>query len=57
MSGAGNTIAPPAAPRWNCDNLEQIVKWLEPGSNAMLAELTRADYARLWKDWHLPAMK
>ena len=29
-------------------------KWLEPGSNAMLAELTRADYARLWKDWHLP---
>jgi L,D-peptidoglycan transpeptidase YkuD (ErfK/YbiS/YcfS/YnhG family) len=36
------------------DRLEQLIKWLEPGSNAMLAELTRADYARLWKDWHLP---
>jgi L,D-peptidoglycan transpeptidase YkuD (ErfK/YbiS/YcfS/YnhG family) len=36
------------------DNLERLIKWLQPGSNAMLAELTRADYARLWKDWHLP---
>jgi len=36
------------------EDLEHLVKWLEPGSNAMLAELTRADYARLWKDWHLP---
>jgi L,D-peptidoglycan transpeptidase YkuD (ErfK/YbiS/YcfS/YnhG family) len=36
------------------ENLEHLVKWLEPGSNAMLAELTRADYARLWQDWHLP---
>jgi L,D-peptidoglycan transpeptidase YkuD (ErfK/YbiS/YcfS/YnhG family) len=36
------------------DNLEHLVKWLEPGSHAMLAELTRADYARFWKDWHLP---
>jgi L,D-peptidoglycan transpeptidase YkuD (ErfK/YbiS/YcfS/YnhG family) len=36
------------------DHLEQLIKWLEPGSDAMLAELTRADYARLWKDWHLP---
>jgi L,D-peptidoglycan transpeptidase YkuD (ErfK/YbiS/YcfS/YnhG family) len=36
------------------DNLEHLIKWLEPGSNAMLAELTRADYARLWIDWHLP---
>ena len=22
--------------------------------NAMLAELTQADYLRVWKDWHLP---
>ncbi len=36
------------------DHLERLIKWLQPGSNAMLAELTRADYARLWKDWHLP---
>jgi L,D-peptidoglycan transpeptidase YkuD (ErfK/YbiS/YcfS/YnhG family) len=36
------------------DHLERLIKWLEPGSNAMLAELTRADYARVWKDWHLP---
>jgi L,D-peptidoglycan transpeptidase YkuD (ErfK/YbiS/YcfS/YnhG family) len=36
------------------DHLEQLIKWLEPGSNAMLAELTRADYARLWQVWHLP---
>jgi L,D-peptidoglycan transpeptidase YkuD (ErfK/YbiS/YcfS/YnhG family) len=36
------------------DHLEQVIKWLEPGSNAMLAELTRADYARVWEDWHLP---
>jgi L,D-peptidoglycan transpeptidase YkuD (ErfK/YbiS/YcfS/YnhG family) len=35
-------------------NLERIVKWLQPGSNAMLAEMTQADYARLWKDWNLP---
>jgi L,D-peptidoglycan transpeptidase YkuD (ErfK/YbiS/YcfS/YnhG family) len=35
-------------------NLEHLVKWLEPGSNAMMVELTRADYARFWKDWHLP---
>ena len=37
------------------DRLEQIVKWLDPGANPMTVELTRADYARLWKDWHLPA--
>jgi hypothetical protein len=36
------------------DNLEHMVKWLEPGSDAMLAELTRADYAQFWKEWHLP---
>ena len=36
------------------DHLERLIKWLQPGSNAMLVELTRADYARLWKDWHLP---
>jgi L,D-peptidoglycan transpeptidase YkuD (ErfK/YbiS/YcfS/YnhG family) len=35
-------------------NLERLIKWLQPGSNAMVAELTRADYTRLWKDWHLP---
>jgi hypothetical protein len=35
-------------------NLEHLIKWLEPGSNAMLAEMTRADYARLWKEWNLP---
>lgn len=34
--------------------LERLIKWLEPGSNAMLVELSRADYARVWKDWHLP---
>jgi L,D-peptidoglycan transpeptidase YkuD (ErfK/YbiS/YcfS/YnhG family) len=36
------------------DNLKHLVKWLQPGSNAMLAELTRADYDRFWKDWALP---
>jgi L,D-peptidoglycan transpeptidase YkuD (ErfK/YbiS/YcfS/YnhG family) len=36
------------------DDLERIVKWLQPGSNAMVAELTKADYARLWQEWHLP---
>jgi L,D-peptidoglycan transpeptidase YkuD (ErfK/YbiS/YcfS/YnhG family) len=36
------------------EDLERIVKWLKPGSNAMVAELTRADYERLWKEWHLP---
>jgi len=36
------------------DNLEHLIQWLQPGSNAMLAELTRADYARLWQAWHLP---
>jgi L,D-peptidoglycan transpeptidase YkuD (ErfK/YbiS/YcfS/YnhG family) len=36
------------------DDLEHLVKWLQPGSNAMLAELTKADYARVWQEWHLP---
>jgi L,D-peptidoglycan transpeptidase YkuD (ErfK/YbiS/YcfS/YnhG family) len=34
--------------------LEQLVAWLDPSGNPMLAELTRADYERVWKDWHLP---
>ena len=36
------------------EDLEHLVRWLEPGSNALLVELTRADYARVWKDWQLP---
>ncbi len=36
------------------EDLERLVKWLRPGSNAMLAELSAADYARVWKDWGLP---
>ena len=36
------------------DHLERLIKWLQPGSNAMVAELTKADYMRLWKEWHLP---
>jgi len=36
------------------EDLEYLVKWLEPDSNAMVAELTRADYARFWQEWHLP---
>jgi L,D-peptidoglycan transpeptidase YkuD (ErfK/YbiS/YcfS/YnhG family) len=35
-------------------DLEHLIKWLQPGSNAMMVELSRADYARLWKDWGLP---
>jgi len=37
------------------EDIERIIKWLEPGSNAMLVELTRADYERVWNDWHLPS--
>jgi hypothetical protein len=36
------------------DRLEELVKWLDPDANPMVVELTRADYARLWKDWRLP---
>jgi hypothetical protein len=36
------------------DHLIRLIKWLRPGSNAMLAELSSADYDRLWKDWRLP---
>lgn len=36
------------------EDLEKLIKWLQPGSNAMVAEMTRADYERVWKDWHLP---
>jgi hypothetical protein len=36
------------------DDLVHLIKWLRPGSNAMLAELSRDDYARVWRDWHLP---
>jgi hypothetical protein len=35
-------------------HLVHLVKWLKPGSNAMMVELTQADYARFWKAWHLP---
>jgi L,D-peptidoglycan transpeptidase YkuD (ErfK/YbiS/YcfS/YnhG family) len=36
------------------DDLVHLVKWLKPGSNAMMVELTRADYKRFWKEWNLP---
>ena len=36
------------------DDLVHLVKWLRPGSNAMMVELTRADYQRVWKEWNLP---
>ncbi len=36
------------------DRLEQLVKWLDPDKDPMVVELTRAEYARLWKDWQLP---
>jgi hypothetical protein len=36
------------------DNLVRLVKWLRPGSNAMMVELTKADYQRLWQNWGLP---
>ena len=36
------------------DDLLTLIKWLRPGSNAMLVELSRADYARFWNPWHLP---
>jgi L,D-peptidoglycan transpeptidase YkuD (ErfK/YbiS/YcfS/YnhG family) len=36
------------------DNLVRLIKWLQPGSNAMMVELTRADYARLGPAWGLP---
>jgi hypothetical protein len=36
------------------ENLERLIKWLAPGSNAMVAELSRADYRRVWRAWHLP---
>jgi L,D-peptidoglycan transpeptidase YkuD (ErfK/YbiS/YcfS/YnhG family) len=39
------------------DRLVHLIKWLKPGSNAMLVELTRSDYARLWSAWHLPPPK
>ena len=36
------------------DDLIRMIAWLQPGSNAMVAELSRADYARVWRSWHLP---
>jgi L,D-peptidoglycan transpeptidase YkuD (ErfK/YbiS/YcfS/YnhG family) len=36
------------------EDLERLIKWLQPGSNALLAELARDDYTRVWNDWHLP---
>lgn len=36
------------------DNLIRLIKWLQPGSHALMVELTQADYQRLWKDWGLP---
>jgi L,D-peptidoglycan transpeptidase YkuD (ErfK/YbiS/YcfS/YnhG family) len=39
------------------EDLVRMIKWLKPDSNAMLAELTRSDYHRVWNDWHLPPPK
>lgn len=39
------------------DRLEQLVKWLDPAADPLVVELTRADYARFWKDWALPPPK
>jgi L,D-peptidoglycan transpeptidase YkuD (ErfK/YbiS/YcfS/YnhG family) len=36
------------------DDLKHLVKWLHAGSNALVAELTRADYERFWQAWGLP---
>ncbi len=36
------------------ENLEGLLAWLDPAANPMLAELTKADYARFWKAWNLP---
>lgn len=36
------------------DHLVRLIKWLKPGSNAMMVELTRADYKRFWRAWKLP---
>ena len=36
------------------DRIMHLIKWLKPGSNAMMVELTRADYAKFWQPWHLP---
>jgi L,D-peptidoglycan transpeptidase YkuD (ErfK/YbiS/YcfS/YnhG family) len=36
------------------DRMEQLICWLDPTADPVLAELTRADYLRLWKAWKLP---
>jgi hypothetical protein len=36
------------------ENLLTMIKWLQPGSNAMLAELTVEHYREFWKAWGLP---
>jgi L,D-peptidoglycan transpeptidase YkuD (ErfK/YbiS/YcfS/YnhG family) len=36
------------------DDLVRLIKWLRPGSDAMMVELSRADYKRVWKAWQLP---
>jgi hypothetical protein len=38
----------------DADHLVRLIKWLKPGSDAMLVELTRADYKRFWQAWKLP---
>jgi L,D-peptidoglycan transpeptidase YkuD (ErfK/YbiS/YcfS/YnhG family) len=36
------------------DNLEKLLRWLDPSANPEFVLLTRADYKRLWQDWKLP---
>ena len=36
------------------DNLLHLIKWLKPGSNAMVVQLSKADYAKFWQGWELP---
>jgi hypothetical protein len=36
------------------DDLVRLIKWLKPGSNAMMVELTKTDYQRFWQKWTLP---
>jgi L,D-peptidoglycan transpeptidase YkuD (ErfK/YbiS/YcfS/YnhG family) len=37
-------------------DLVRLIRWLRPGSNAMMVELSRADYARFQSAWDLPPL-
>lgn len=50
----------PDRPSYGCtvmarEELERLVRWLDPAKHPQVVQLDEADYRRLWQAWDLPA--